>query len=70
MKLLLFAAGILTGLAFARIPHLGPLFRDLPETPADWQPKYVIGGRYVTKEEFEAWPPAPVTDPAAFERTS
>lgn len=57
MKLLAFTLGVLTGLAFSRIPHLGPLFHDQPETPADHQPKYAIGGRYVTREQFEAHEP-------------
>lgn len=30
--------GILTGLAFSRIPHY-PLFNDMPQTPEDWRPK-------------------------------
>lgn len=54
MKVLIFALGTLAGLAFSRIPHIGPLFRDQPETPADWAPKYELGGRRVTREEFEA----------------
>lgn len=40
MKLLAFAVGVLTGLAFSRIPHLGPWFHDEPPTPADWAPKF------------------------------
>lgn len=27
--------GILTGLAFSRLPHY-PLFNDTPQTPEDW----------------------------------
>lgn len=53
--LLAFAAGVLTGLALTRIPHLGPLFNDQPETPVDHEPKYAVGGRYVTKDEFNEW---------------
>lgn len=29
-------------------------YRDFPETPYGLEPKYAIGGRYVTREEFEA----------------
>lgn len=36
--ILLFTLGILTGLSFSRLPHY-PLFRDLPGTPRDWEPK-------------------------------
>lgn len=35
---LILALGIVTGLAFSRIPHY-PLFRDLPVTPEEWIPK-------------------------------
>ncbi|WP_217181615.1 hypothetical protein [Streptomyces sp. AC495_CC817] len=38
--LLAFVAGILTGLAFARIPHyVGPLLQDLPDTPPGHEPR-------------------------------
>lgn len=53
MKLLLFAAGILTGLAFSRIPHYLDVYANhsLPKPDCEG-PKYAIGGRYVTKAEF------------------
>lgn len=56
---LTFALGVLTGLAFSRIPHYaGPLFNDTPPTPDDHQPKYAIGGRYVDREQFnDYWRP-------------
>lgn len=36
------ALGILTGMAFSRIPHY-PLFRDVPKTPDDWAGPKVRG---------------------------
>lgn len=37
--------------------------RDFPETPYGFEPKYMIGGRVVTKDEFNEWPPPPKIDP-------
>lgn len=56
MKLLLFAAGVLTGLAFSRIPHYLDHYStySLPK-PEHEGPKYAIGGRYVTRPEFDEW---------------
>lgn len=47
------ALGILTGLAFSRIPHY-PIFRDEPETPPEFEIKqyWYIGGKRVTHEEY------------------
>lgn len=30
-------------------------YRDFPEDPHGFEPKYVIGGRIVTREEFDEW---------------
>lgn len=69
--LLAFVAGFITGLAIYQAPRaIAPLFQDAPVTPADWAPKYMISGRVVTKEQFNAYPPPPSTDPEAFERKS
>lgn len=45
--------GILTGLAFSRIPHY-PIFRDEPETPPGHKIKeyWYIGGKRVSHEEY------------------
>lgn len=41
----------------ARKRVLKPIFsRDFPLTPYDFEPKYAIGGRYVTREDFENHP--------------
>ncbi|MBT2484772.1 MULTISPECIES: hypothetical protein [unclassified Microbacterium] len=69
MKTLAFIAGILTGLAFSRIPHyVGPIFNDLPITPAGQEMKSRWWNGGVATEG--AWPPPPIVDPEAFERTS
>jgi hypothetical protein len=54
-KVIAFILGVLTGLAFTRIPHW--YFRgDEPETPEDWKPKYRhwrMGVPYFTESELE-----------------
>lgn len=63
MKLLTYALGILTGLAFSRIPHyVGPMFNDQPVTPEGHNPKSRWWNGGVATEG--AWPPPPVTDDA------
>ena len=59
---LVFAIGVLTGLAVTRIPHyVAPLFDDLPETPEGHvnRPRFWTGGA-----EILTWPPAPGADPS------
>lgn len=62
--IILLAAVLTVALApsAARAALRGFWRRDFPLSPYGFEPKYAIGGRYVTREEFEAWPPAPVTD--------
>lgn len=38
-RVLIFAAGLLAGLAFSRLPHYA-VFKDEPKTPEDWSPKF------------------------------
>lgn len=38
-RLTIFVAGLLTGLAFSRLPHYA-VFRDEPKTPEGWTPKF------------------------------
>lgn len=49
-------------IAFSPAVRRAIFYRDQPVTPTGWEPKFAIGGRRVTREEFEAWPPAPVID--------
>lgn len=67
MKVLAYVLGVLTGLAFSRIPHyVGPIFNDQPGTPAGHVPKerYWNGGVPIEG----SWPPPISLDPEAFER--
>lgn len=67
MKLLTYALGILTGLAFSRIPHyVGPLFNDQPVTPEGHCPKSRWWNGGVATEG--AWPNDEPIDYEAFEQ--
>lgn len=63
MRVLAFALGIFTGLAFSRIPHyVGPIFTDQPGDPDGFAPRRLHWqrGDLIDHE----WPPPPVRDEA------
>lgn len=65
---LVLTLGVLTGLAFSRIPHyVGPIFNDEPGDPEGHTPKERRWDHGVLVLD---WPPAPATDHDAFERVT
>jgi hypothetical protein len=60
MKCFLVFLGLAAASTLALSPAVGRwlFYRDQPPTPPDWRPKYVIGGRIVTREQFNERIPA------------